>query len=114
MHGQQNIKIIAICISSEALRYLMFMVQALSSCVSVSVLGSHRTVRGVAVPLWDFRTVFKIRFYLCYTEGIMARVDIMESRGIIVLFYCKADLHSDGPSYNGVIQNWIILFQTEI
>jgi len=89
MHGQQNIKIITICISSEALGHLMFMVQVLCSCVSVSVLGSHRTACGVAVPLWDFRTVFKIRFYLRHTAGIMARVDIMEPRGITVLFIVR-------------------------
>jgi hypothetical protein len=83
------------------------MIQAFSSCVSVSVEGSHRTGRGVALTLWDFRTFFEIRFYFCYTEGIMACVDvyIMVSLGMIVLFYCDADLHSDAPSYIGVIQN---------
>ena len=35
----------------------------------------------------------------------MACVDIMVSHGVIVLFYCEADLHSDAPSYIGVIQN---------
>jgi len=83
----------------------MFMVQAFSSCVNVSVQGSHPTGRGVAVPLWDFRLVFKIRVYFFYAEGIMGCVDIMVSHGMTVLFYCKADLHSDAPSYNGVIQN---------
>jgi len=81
------------------------MVQGFSSCVSVSVQDSHRTGRGVAVPLWDFRRAFKIRFYFCYTEGIRACVDTVVSHGIIALFYCKADLHSDAPSCNGVIHN---------
>jgi hypothetical protein len=81
------------------------MVQAFSSCVSVSVEGSHRTGRGIALTLWDFRTFFKIRFYFCYTEGIMAYVNIMVSLGMIVSFYCEADLHSDAPSYIEVIQN---------
>jgi len=50
----------AICTNSEALHYLIFMVQAFGSCPSVSVQGSHRTGRGVAVPLWKrFSNFFK-------------------------------------------------------
>ena len=60
---------------------------------SIGVQVSHRTGCGVAVPLWDFEAVFKIRFCFCHTEGIIACVDIMVYHVMIVLFHCKVDLH---------------------